>query len=241
MTESRVWAVARRDLVAACSGPTVWLILAGWLLITGLALGVTVTAVQGQTSAVPLVTASLATAAVLLLILAPAVTMGAIAGERQAGTMPLLLTAPMSDLQIVAGKAVAVGGLLLILVASLGLQVGALALIAAVDVPQALAGLLGLALLAAACGGVGLWISALVDAPVTAYVLACAILLVLGLIGLLPSDGVAGAIARWGIGPRLGPFLDGRIGLVNVGYFLGIAGMGVVLAAAALAARRIDG
>jgi ABC-2 type transport system permease protein len=238
----KVWAIARRDLVAAFTAPLAWLVLAAWTFVTGITLGITVLMLQGATADSPLYVSSLSAGFVLLMFLAPALTMTAFAAERQYGTMALLVTAPVGDAQLVAGKALASFLLLASLALALLPQVAGLALMSSVAPMQFTAGMIGLLLAAAAATGIGIWISLLVDSPVTAYVLTFGAILVLTLVGLLPQDTPFGRLAEAiGLGPRIAPFLAGRIEAGSVAYFLAVAAGGLVLARSVVAARRIDG
>ena len=104
----------------------------------------------------------------LLLVLTPLLTMRLFAEERKLGTLELLWTYPVRDVEIIAGKFVAC----LIVVKVLLLATLAHALILArfypVDVGPLFAGYLGLGLLAAAFVACGLFLSALTDSQLVA-------------------------------------------------------------------------
>lgn len=237
-----VWHLCRRDLVAAFAAPLAWLVLAAWGFLTGMILALTVWSVVGRTADTPLYVGVLSTGFTLLIVLAPALSMSSFAGERQQGTMALLMTTPVGDGALVAGKALAVFLVLVSLIAALTPHLIAVALVSGLAPGQLAAGLLGLVLAAAAAASLGTWISLLVEAPVTAYVLTFGVIVVLVLVGALPADGVFGPLAQGlGLGPRIAPFLAGRIELGCVAYFLALAAAGLVLARSVLTARRLEG
>ncbi len=112
----------------------------------------------------------------VFLFLIPAVTMRFFADERRSGTMELLLTKPVSDLQIImakylAGLILVIGAILptLIYVISvwhLGLETGNL------DRGGTLGSYLGLFFLAAAFVATGLFSSSLTDNQIVAFIIA---------------------------------------------------------------------
>src|SRR2546425_9570670 len=60
----------------------------------------------------------LSTMSVIMLFMIPMITMGLFSEEKKRGTIELLLTAPLTDLQVILGKFFAAGTVFLILLAS---------------------------------------------------------------------------------------------------------------------------
>jgi ABC-2 type transport system permease protein len=112
----------------------------------------------------------------VFLFLIPAITMRLFADERRSGTMELLLTKPVNDLQIILSKYFA--GLILVVVAilptiiyvvavwQLGLEPGNL------DKGGTLGSYLGLIFLSAAFVAAGLFASSLTDNQIVAFIIA---------------------------------------------------------------------
>ncbi len=238
-----MWSIARRDLLAAFTTPLAWLVIACWLLLTNGVFAWTLHAVHGSTgSSVPLFVNTLSWGVTFLLLLAPAMTMGAFSGERQTGTLQLLLTVPLREWDLVLGKFLASAILLAVLVLATLVQVVVLLGISAVHLPHLVAGYGGLLLVAAFMAALGCWISLLVDTPVAAYVITFAVLAVLLLLGVLSGDGPLGGVgSALGLTARAAPFFQGEVRLGSVGYFLGGTGMFLVMTHGALRARRIHG
>ena len=144
--------------------------------------------------------ASLTSLAVYLVpLVALLMSFDAVAGEVERGTLPLLLTYPVSRLQILLGKLLAH---LAILALAVSLGYGAAALVAAWSDPGAVAGLASLwrliwssVLLGSTFLGAGYALSALARRPSGAAGLAIALWLVavvlydLALLALIVSDG----------------------------------------------------
>jgi ABC-2 type transport system permease protein len=183
-----------------------------------------------------------------LVVTTPFLSMRLVAEERRAGTLELLLTSPVRPSTIVLAKYLAAlvvlsAALLLVslfpaflAVAGRGAQGGA-----AVEWPTVAAGLLGLFLLGAACLAVGLAFSALSATPVVAALLSLLVLLGLWLAGLFTVG--AGPAARnlaagLSASEHLAPFVQGRIALSDVLYYLSLCALGLFVAERAVEGRR---
>lgn len=113
----------------------------------------------------------------LFVVLVPAITMGAWAEERRAGTDEILLTLPLRPRHAVLGKFLAAWLLLVLVVA---IAVVPLHLVVAslgdVDVGTVVGGFLGACLLGAACVALGLLVSAASQDQLIAFLLAAVLL-----------------------------------------------------------------
>jgi ABC-2 type transport system permease protein len=118
----------------------------------------------------------------LLLVLVPLLTMRLFAEERKLGTLELLWTYPLRDLEIIAGKFL---GCLLVVTLMLAATLVHPVLLSAfypVDVGPLVAGYLGLWLFAAAFVACGLAISALTDSQLVAGAATYGVLLLLWIV-----------------------------------------------------------
>jgi ABC-2 type transport system permease protein len=237
------WHIARRDLRAAFGSPLAWLVLLAWTALDNLVFAFQLhDAFRGQGAGLPLSLGALHLGVFLLMLLAPAITMGAFAQERAQGTMQLLLTAPLSEAQLVAGKFLASWGILLALVAATLVQPLTLAFISQVHLPSLAAGYLGLALAAMLFAALGIWVSLVVDTAVAAYVLTFGAIAVLMLIGAGAGDSWYGRFAAAaGLGPRAAAFFQGEVRLGDTAWFLALSGGFLALSHATLQGRRIHG
>ncbi len=164
---------------------------------------------------------------VLLLFLAPAITMGAWAEERRSGTDELLLTLPARDVELVLGKYLACLGIYTVsLLFSLSHLV-VLWYLGRPDLGVVASTYLGYFLAGAALIGVGLVGSAVTGNLTLAFIvsaLLCGGVLSLGGVAtLLPGtilERLAGAVS---FQQRFEDFGRGVITLENVGYFVAVA------------------
>lgn len=185
---------------------------------------------------------------VFVIIVAPFLSMRLIAEEKQARTFELLLTAPIRPVSIVLGKYSAA---LLVLLAALAL-VAIYPLVlsvagegaaggAAVEWQTVATGLLGLFLLGAMALAVGLFFSALTESVVVAALLAEIVLLGLWVVTLF-AIGAEGAVKDLALGlsasEHLAAFLQGRIELRDVVYYLSLTVLGLYLTDRAVEAHR---
>jgi ABC-2 type transport system permease protein len=166
----------------------------------------------------------------LLVVTTPFLSMRLIAEERRSGTFELLLTVPVRPAEIVLGK----------YLASLAVLCAALSLVAIFPAFLSVAGL-GLFLLGAAALAVGLAFSALSETPVVAALLSLLVLSSLWLATLF-TVGAGGAARNLAAGlsasEHLAPFLQGRIALSDVLYYLSLCALGLFVAERAVEGRR---
>lgn len=130
----------------------------------------------------------------LLLFLAPLITMRLLAEERATGRIDLLLSAPVTDLQLVLGKYLAGVALCLLFLAPTLLYPAILFIYGAPEIGPILSGYLGLLLLAGALIGLGLAISSLTSSQVVAAAGTFGAILFLWGLGLVAG----GEGTRWG-------------------------------------------
>src|SRR5439155_14435406 len=101
-----VLAVTKRELKTFFASPIAYIVLGGFLLLAGW-LYFSTLFLAGQAS----LRGFFSIAPVLFVFLVPAITMRSIAEERKSGTLELLLTMPLENWQLVAGKFVAALGM----------------------------------------------------------------------------------------------------------------------------------
>ena len=201
-----IFTLAAKELKALFASPLAWIVLAivqlilAWIFLsrldTFLLLQPQLVQLAQPPGATEVVAAPLfGSAAVLLLMAVPLLSMRLIAEERRNQTMPLLLSAPLSMTEIVIGKFV---GLMLFLAALIGLcALMALSLYAgtAPDLGLLAGNLLGLLLLSACYAALGLYVSCLTSHPVLAAVGALGALLGLWVINI--AAGTPESLLHW--------------------------------------------
>jgi ABC-2 type transport system permease protein len=172
------------------------------------------------------------TISVVLLFMIPMLTMGLFAEEKKRGTIELLLTTPVGNLQALMGKYLASLTFLLIMFAASFLTISALFLYGSPDWKPILAGYLGLILYGAALLAVGLFISTLTENQIVAGVITLGVILILWLVDALAS-GVQGmmkdVISYLSVISHLDDFIKGVIDTTHVIFYLTFAFFGLFL------------
>ena len=178
--------------------------------------------------------------AVQLILLVPLITMRQFAEERRSGTLQLLLTAPLAEIDIVVAKFIACMVVLLAMTSLTLVYAAVLAVYGEPDWGPIYSGYIGLVMLGAALVSIGLMISALTANQIVAAVVS------LGLFGILWSiDTLASLLPQpfenWMLGLSLlahfTPFAVGAMYLTDLGFFLSVILLGLFLTVRALARR----
>ncbi|MBX9670264.1 MAG: Gldg family protein [Candidatus Obscuribacterales bacterium] len=119
----------------------------------------------------------------LLILLVPALTMRMWSEERRAGTLELLMTAPVTDIQLVTGKFLACLGLVAVAVTMTFQIPMTVALLGALDLGPVVGGYIATLFLAGAYIAIGLFVSSKTDNQIVSLLLAvllCGIFLIVG-------------------------------------------------------------
>jgi len=177
----------------------------------------------------------------ILLLVVPALSMRSLAEERGSGTLETLLTAPITDAQVVVAKFLGCWLFYLAMLAPTLLYVLALAAFAKPDYGPILSGYIGLALLGAMYVAIGVLASSLTRMQVIAFVVTFFPLLMIHLLGL-----IAGALpSPWrtivreaGTMAHYEDFNRGIVAAVHVVYFLAITIYALFLTVKVLESRR---
>ncbi len=170
------------------------------------------------------------------------IAMRLFAEERQTGTMPLLLSAPVTDAQIVLGKFLS-AFLFLAFITGLTAYMPALVFFSgSVPVAQIVAGYIGVLLLGGTCLSIGVFGSAITPSQILAIVVSLVMwagMLIMWLLGFVterPLNDVFSYLALWH--KHFQPFEDGLVNLRDVIYFVTVSYVFLHLSTRVLQARR---
>ena len=243
--------LARNELRRLFAQPLAWALLAAvlgllayffllsleaFLVLMPKLAGVAAAPGVGDLVALPLLRAI----ASLLLLIVPLLGMRAIAGERQAGTLPLLLASGLSDARIVLGKFLALSAVFAVLIALALAMPLSLELGTTLDLGRLCAAAIGLVLFAAALTALALCASSYAQQPVVAAIVALATNLVLWMLdaGARFEGVTSGFINYLALPTHLEPFLHGVVSTVDIVYFVLLSAVALTLAARRLGTIR---
>jgi ABC-2 type transport system permease protein len=176
-----------------------------------------------------------------LAIFIPAISMGTIAEEKRRGTFETLITMPVQLTDVVLTKFLGILAFALIMIAPTVLYAFSIAGIGNLDGGAVAGGYLGVLLLAAFYGAIGLFASSVTENQIVAVVVAALICLFLGLLQqflvLIPTE-IADPFLYISTGYHFDRFAKGVIDTRSVLYFLSGAVLFLMLARRVLAKER---
>ncbi|MFM8540844.1 MAG: ABC transporter permease [Nitrospira sp.] len=194
-------AIARRELRSAFTSPIIYVVAAVFVLIFGMlsyiavvnasAQSIRLMQIQGMAANINLndlvFRPTFYSAAIILLLVLPLLTMRVFSEERKLRTFELLITSPVSISEIVAGKFAAVLLIYLGMLALTGIVPVVLAVFNSFDWAPVFTGYLGLLLMGALFLAVGLFASAMTENQIVAAFLSFGLLLLVWLLGAMGS------------------------------------------------------
>lgn len=250
---ANVWHIYRRELTTYFTTPIAYVVMTLFLIIIGVFFFVNVSQfvqrydemmMWSQMQGMPpdinfnanelIVRNLMFQMAVVLLFVAPMLTMRLFAEENQLGTIELLLTCPVRDIEVILGKflaAVTVFAVLLAITIAYPLW---LSTQTTLEFGPIFSGYLGLLLLSAAFAGVGVFFSSLTENQIVAAALTFATLLFLWLLAaLVQTESVTGGLQAFlretSIIQRYEDFSQGVLNLGDALYYLTVAFLGIFL------------
>jgi len=185
-----IFTIASRELKTLFLSPLAWSILGllqfilAYLFLTQIdaynALQLRLANVETAPGITDLVVTPLyGSAAIVLLLVTPLLTMRLVSEERRNKTLPLLISAPIANHEILLGKYLGVVALLLIMVLMITIMPLSLLAGGELDFGKLLANILALILVLAAFAAIGLYLSCLASHPTLAAIGSFAFLLLL--------------------------------------------------------------
>jgi ABC-2 type transport system permease protein len=233
-------AIAKREFRTFFASPIAYIVLGGFLLLAGWLYFSTLflagqASLRGFFSVVP----------VLFVVLVPAITMRAVAEERKTGTLELLLTLPMEDWQIVAGKFLAA---LAMVAAGLVWTVPYAFSVAALTGPGAafdwgpvFAGYVGLLLLASSFIALGLWGSAVSRNQIVGFIIGLVLCFAFAFVdkfaALLP-ERIGQVVEYLSVDYHFDNIARGVLDTRDLLFYLSLTAVGLVLTTRTLSSAR---
>jgi len=229
--------IARREALAYLTSPVsyvialVFTLIAGYFFVDALSVPFPEASVSPYAGALTLV----------LLFIAPALTMRLFAEERRLGTLDLLMAAPVTDWQLVIGKYLAVLGQYVLLLTATLLFAAVLYWLGAPDTGVVATTYLGLLLYGGASLAVGLWASSLTANQALSAIVGMGVLLLLSVAHLAGArlSSLAGVIlTESSMVEHFADLRRGVLDLTDVSYYLSVTAVFLFLCVRSVESRR---
>ncbi|HYM10423.1 MAG TPA: ABC transporter permease subunit [Bryobacterales bacterium] len=241
-----IWVLARRELSSYFSSPIAYIVLAMFAIIfgyffysaTAIFVQYSIQAMMNRGMAGPMnlnefiIRPLLMNVSVIILFLLPMVTMRLFAEEKRSGTIELLLTSPLRDVEIILGKWLAAMLLYVCLLVISALDILILFRYGQPDWKALLVGYLGLILMGAAFMGLGAFISTLTKNQIIAASLTFGLFLLLWVLDWVTSysQGTVGKVVSYlSITTHFENFAKGVLDLKDAIYYLSVIFIGLFL------------
>jgi gliding motility-associated transport system permease protein len=182
--------------------------------------------------------------AVIILFVMPMITMRTYSEEKRSGTIELLLTSPLTDLEIIVGKFLGAMGLYCAMLAVTVAYMGILFFYGNPEWRPVVAGYLGLVLLGGCFISVGLLISSLTKNQIVAGVITFAVFLMLWIINWSADQSgptMRAVLNHLSIINHFDDFARGIIDTKHVVYYLSFITFGLFLTAKSVDSERWRG
>jgi ABC-2 type transport system permease protein len=258
---SRIMALVAREIRAQIYSPIAWIVwtlflfLAGWFffsLVVQFAVIAENTASYAEMMQNPellerlnlndlVISGLFGNFLVLCVFLIPVLTMRSFAEERKQGTDELLLTAPVTPGQLVAGKYLGQVAITGVLVVAAAFYIAVLLRYGDPEKGPIATGLIGLSLVVAALTAIGFAVSTVTKSQVVAAVSSFVLFLLLFVVDwpAASAGGLAQKVLKaFSLPAHFEGFAKGSVSSVDVVYFASLAALGLFAARAAIASQR---
>ncbi|MCY3542523.1 MAG: ABC transporter permease subunit [Chloroflexota bacterium] len=229
--------IAWKETKAYFTTPTAYIVGAMFLVLTGIFFVFDMTRPFAEAS----VRNFVSWASLFIMFLAPLLTMRLLAEEQKLGTLELLLTAPVQDWEVVAGKYIASFIALMVTIIFTFYYVALLYVFATPDTGPILSAYFGLVLYGMAALAIGLMASSLSGNQIVAAVVGIGILLTLSFIDRIASivEGVASDVLNAiSMNAHFTDFARGVIDTSHIVYYISMAAVFLFIAVRSLETRR---
>ncbi len=224
-----------KETKALFTSPIAYVLIAVFLLL----MGYTFTAYLFISRTATLIQ-SVFQASILLLLIVPIITMRLFAEERRNGTLELLLSSPVREIEIVLAKFLASMSVIVVMLALTLAYPITLQIFGDPDWGPVYGGYLGLLMLGGALVAVGLAISALTANQIVAATVSLGVFLLMWMLdslGSLLPDPFDIFVVNLSLTAHFTPFATGALFLSDFGFFFTMILLGLLLSVRALARR----
>ncbi len=247
-------AIARNELYRLFLSPIAWvflglsLTLLAYLFLTHvdnfIAIQARVSAIPGAPGVTDLIIGPIfSNAATVLLLICPFITMRLIAEERRNDSLCLLVSAPLSSLQIVLGKYLGTSLFFLIWLIMISLMPLSLLMGSNIDLGVVLSSFLGLLLLVSTFTAIGLYLSSLTKQPTIAAISTFATLFLLWIIDWAGDQSSVNSseLFNWlSLLSHFQPLIRGQVNTSDLAYYIIITSLFLLFTVRRLDSERLN-
>ena len=255
---SNVLAIAHKELRSYFVSPIAYVvvgffaILFGYFYVASLSILLRVSMQAGMFGGGPqsininefMVRPLLSNTAIVLLFFLPFLTARAYAEEKRSGTIELLLTSPLSNLQIIFGKFLGAFTLFILMLAVTAIHMGILFWYGEPELWPMLSGYLGLVLMGASFISLGLLVSSATRNQIVAGVITFALLLLFWVLSWMADSAgptTQRVLSHLSILEPFDDFSKGVVDTKHVAYYLSFIAFGLFLTAKSVDSERWRG
>jgi ABC-2 type transport system permease protein len=245
-----IWAIAERELKAYFTSPIAYVVLTIFIFLSGyffsqmvgnMSQVASMNAMRSAQSGQPpepidmpgeISKAFFNVHLSIMLFILPMITMALFSEEKKRGTIELLLTAPVTDAQVVLGKFLAAGLFYVILLATTLVDVGILFVYSNPSIGPIVSGYLGILLYGLAVISIGMFISTLTENQIIAAILTFAAILMLVLINATSRSfgpAISSILSYLSIFEHVDDFLMGVISTSHIIFYISFMLVGLFL------------
>jgi ABC-2 type transport system permease protein len=232
-------AIMQRELLSLFCSPIAYIVIAGFWLITGVLVWVTGAFSPGRPATLRDV---FFWTPFVLTIIIPAISMRTLSEEYRSGTIETLMTAPVSDAQMVVGKYLASLIFYLIMIAGTVIYLILMQIFGSPDWGASLAAYVGLVLLGMSFLAFGMLASSLSRNQIVAWILGTVPLLLLAWFAFFIVGRVEGwqrmLLQQINVMGRFGQFTRGQLDTGAAAFFLATAALFLFLTIKVVESRR---
>ena len=254
-----VIAIAQKELKSYFASPIAYIVIGLWALLYGYffvailsffvrqSMGMNQFGMQGPQAMnvnQQLIRPLLQNVTILILFLMPMVTMRTYAEEKRSGTIELLLTAPVTDFQIIMGKFLGALSLYVIMLAVTMIHIGFLYFGGRPEWKPIVTAYLGLLLLGGCFISLGLLISSLTSNQIVAGMVTFAVFLLLWVINWIASftgPTTQSVLNYLSITDHFDDFTKGILDTKHLVYYFSVMSFGLFLTARSVDTERWKG
>jgi len=234
----KVLTLTRKELGAYFLSPIAYVALTVFLAVSGIFFWRELAGQEGAEASMRVVFYPIG---FILMLICPMITMRLVAEELRSGTIEPLMTAPVTDFQVIFSKFLGAFGFYVCLLLPTLVYAGILKYFASPDIGPIISGYIGLLLFGALLISLGLFISCLTRDQIVAAIVSFVVILILwalGYFGMVAGDVLRPALQYMGMFEHLNNFIKGDMDTTDIVYYVSLTVLFLFLSVRVLETRK---